>query len=291
MTAHDMLAQARQGNPQAIAVILNHFTRPKEITTHVTKNENTLKIVFSAHRLPNQSVMTGFVRRSIEQLNIDGIDTVQIVGERIDDDPATWSAELDLAPAISPASVEASLAAAQDASLSDRSHNELDHPEELNSSAAFPNGVSASSLAIATPTTIVSTPAATSELVHQNGQERAIAPVPSSALARSDSTPPTSTENQAFQDLVDSPILRKPEVVVLLLFVLVLILWQTYLSILEGAAPEGSLNGRELARRLSVSYSTISRRKHRDDFSQWSQALDPDGITWVYTEGVFVPQL
>lgn len=274
-----MLTQARKGNPQAIAVILNHFTRPKEITTTVNKAGNALHIVFSAHRLPNQDVMTNFVQRSIEQLEIHTVDRVYITGQRVGHDPAEWHTDLSL-PAIE--ATEDTVELIQEVKYSAVKPQTSDRTAE--------NGLTAGTLAIATSTAIVSKPASALATAQNGHHSQDGARAPSSAITLSDSAPPTST-NQALQDLADSPIMRKPEVVVLLLFVVVLVLWQTYLAIIERAAPEGSLNGRELARRLAVSYSTISRRKHRDDFMQWSQALDPDGITWVYTEGVFVPQL
>ncbi|HEY9818663.1 MAG TPA: hypothetical protein V6D20_23075 [Candidatus Obscuribacterales bacterium] len=91
----------------------------------------------------------------------------------------------------------------------------------------------------------------------------------------------------------ESPIsvFNRPEAVVLLLFVTVLLLWQAYQSLISDAAPDGSLTARELARRLDVNPSTINRRKAQPDFPAWSQFLDPVGIAWIYTDGVFLPQL
>ncbi|TVQ17197.1 MAG: hypothetical protein EA367_18205, partial [Leptolyngbya sp. DLM2.Bin15] len=91
----------------------------------------------------------------------------------------------------------------------------------------------------------------------------------------------------------ESPInvFNRPEAVVLLLFVTVLLLWQAYQSLISDAAPDGSLTVRELARRLDVNPSTINRRKNQNDFPAWSQFLDPVGIAWIYTDGVFLPQL
>lgn len=266
MTARDTLTQARQGNSQAIAVILNHFTRPKEITTDVSVHGAILRIVFSADRLPNKSVMTSFVRRSIEQLDIDVVQAVQVIGQRTGDTPAAWVEEISF----------------------EEPHDYLGRfagEEEVDDR----DGDQTEGAIAPSPTTDVHPEPHTSELiqeqgdVHHNGQ----APASEHSLA----TAGVTAANQTWQDLSESPILRRPEAVVLILFVLVLILWQTYQAIIESAAPEGSLNGRELARRLSVSYSTISRRKNREDFCVWSQTLDPDGITWVYTDGVFVPQL
>lgn len=42
------------------------------------------------------------------------------------------------------------------------------------------------------------------------------------------------------------------------------------------------LTGIQLATRLNINSSILSRRRSRPDFSQWSQKLDPDRIAWTY---------
>ncbi|NEQ55322.1 MAG: hypothetical protein F6K11_35265 [Leptolyngbya sp. SIO3F4] len=43
-----------------------------------------------------------------------------------------------------------------------------------------------------------------------------------------------------------------------------------------------SLTQAELARRLSLSSSSVGRKKFSPDFAQWSQARDPQGWVWSY---------
>lgn len=38
----------------------------------------------------------------------------------------------------------------------------------------------------------------------------------------------------------------------------------------------------ELAKRLGVSHSSISRQKDKEFFSEWSQSKDTDGVAWRY---------
>ncbi|MBO9997809.1 MAG: hypothetical protein J7641_02185 [Cyanobacteria bacterium SID2] len=45
-----------------------------------------------------------------------------------------------------------------------------------------------------------------------------------------------------------------------------------------------SLIQAQLARRLAVSPSTIGKRKHKPDFSEWVRTKDPDGISWHYCD-------
>lgn len=46
----------------------------------------------------------------------------------------------------------------------------------------------------------------------------------------------------------------------------------------------------DLAKRLDLNSSTLSRKKSDDDFALWSQSKDPDGLAWEYLakKGVFV---
>ncbi|MDX2241803.1 MAG: hypothetical protein NW224_14045 [Leptolyngbyaceae cyanobacterium bins.302] len=86
-------------------------------------------------------------------------------------------------------------------------------------------------------------------------------------------------------------LVQRPEMVALVAFALILVLWDTYLEWMEALDPTEPLTGVRLARRLGISASTLSRFKERANFSQWSQDLDPDGIAWSYENKVFVPRL
>ncbi len=45
-----------------------------------------------------------------------------------------------------------------------------------------------------------------------------------------------------------------------------------------------SLTGFALAHRLKVSETTISRRKSKPDFAEWTRSKDPDGVAWIYSK-------
>ena len=88
----------------------------------------------------------------------------------------------------------------------------------------------------------------------------------------------------------DQNLLDRPDAVVLVIVAIIVAFWQLYLAMLEEST-SASLSGRSLAYRLGVDPSTISRRKNRENFHQWSQNLDPEGIGWDYIEGSFWPRL
>ena len=52
-----------------------------------------------------------------------------------------------------------------------------------------------------------------------------------------------------------------------------------------------SLIQADLAKRLDINTSTLTRRRSDEDFSQWSQSKDPEGIAWKYLaeNKIFVP--
>ena len=83
-------------------------------------------------------------------------------------------------------------------------------------------------------------------------------------------------------------LLQRPEIVAMMAIALLLVFWDAYMEWMDEA--DQSISGRQLARRLGVSSSTISRYKARSNFSEWSQALDPEGIAWSYTGKAFVQE-
>jgi hypothetical protein len=92
------------------------------------------------------------------------------------------------------------------------------------------------------------------------------------------------------EDTNIADILQRPEAVILLILISVLFFWDLYLDLVEDANTDAPRSGRELARRLGVNSSTISRRKDREGFSEWTKSLDPEGIAWTYRDGIFIPQ-
>jgi hypothetical protein len=48
--------------------------------------------------------------------------------------------------------------------------------------------------------------------------------------------------------------------------------------------PSEPLTGIALAERLNVSDTTISRRKSKANFPEWSRSKDPEGIAWTYSK-------
>jgi hypothetical protein len=112
-------------------------------------------------------------------------------------------------------------------------------------------------------------------------------PVQSNISPDTSGEPPQTSPDE--WDITIQNLIQRPEMLALITFALILVLWDTYSEWLAEVDPGQPLSGVKLARRLGVNSSTISRYKLRPNFSQWSQDLDPDGIAWSYDGKFFVP--
>jgi hypothetical protein len=270
MTSQDLLTLARQGDSNAIAAILNRVTEPKGIKVKVTRQARCLHILLESDKLLNQQSVINFILGSIRTLKIEPIETVQVYGRQIGNNSVAWNQGIWLdgashqPPGNQPPAVQPSIS-----------------PISQPTQPLTPDPVIQS-----TPPSTASSPEP--PLAVPESAETAIAAsTPSASLAE------TTEETAPLADLPadTQALLRRPEAVVLILFVSLIMLWQLYVDFMEEANLDEPLSGRELARRLGVNSSTISRRKDRDDFPTWSQDLDPDGIKWIPQNGLFVAQI
>lgn len=98
MTQPKLLELAKQGEPQAIAVLMNRSLQPQGLSVKVSREGDRLSVLLQADQTPNRLVMTNFVRNGITNLKLQSvIQTVEIIGQRTGDDQPAWTQELDLA--------------------------------------------------------------------------------------------------------------------------------------------------------------------------------------------------
>jgi len=65
MTPASLLEQSKQGNPAAIATLINRHLHPKGITAKVTHKNQCLIVVLEAAALPDRQTMSAFVLKGI----------------------------------------------------------------------------------------------------------------------------------------------------------------------------------------------------------------------------------
>ncbi|MBF2077438.1 MAG: hypothetical protein IGR76_02685 [Synechococcales cyanobacterium T60_A2020_003] len=98
MTQPKLMELAKQGEPQAIAILMNRSLQPQGMSVKVSREGDRLSVLLQADQTPNRLVMTNFVRNGITNLKLQSvIQTVEIIGQRTGDDQPAWTQELDLA--------------------------------------------------------------------------------------------------------------------------------------------------------------------------------------------------
>jgi hypothetical protein len=98
MVNSNILDLARQGNPEAIAKLMNQSLRVKQITVVVSLMDNCLTILASAPEPPNRTFMVNFVREGMEKLNTTSIQRVRIRSFQKGAKAPSWQEVLVLRP-------------------------------------------------------------------------------------------------------------------------------------------------------------------------------------------------
>lgn len=78
MVNSNILDLARQGNPEAIAKLMNKSLRVKQITVVVSLIDDCLNILASGVEPPNRTFLVNFIREGMEKLNIEKVRRVRV---------------------------------------------------------------------------------------------------------------------------------------------------------------------------------------------------------------------
>jgi len=85
---------AKQGNPKAIALLLNRQLQPKGITAKVSAKDISFSIIVESIKTPPQLQLVSFVRQVFVSLGIDIWQTVKIYGRRIGEEFPDWHEDI-----------------------------------------------------------------------------------------------------------------------------------------------------------------------------------------------------
>jgi hypothetical protein len=96
MTQLDLIEQAKQGDPSAIAALMNKSLQPKGMTALVDRHDDRLEVTLAAERVPNRQALTAFVEKGISNLGIQIIKSVRVMGQQIGAESPAWTHELHL---------------------------------------------------------------------------------------------------------------------------------------------------------------------------------------------------
>jgi len=92
------LARAQQGDPTAIAALINHSLQPKGITAAVQWVEGCLQVMLEAAHIPDQKALVEFVRKGIINLEIASLQTLQVSARQPGALSPAWSQTIAIAP-------------------------------------------------------------------------------------------------------------------------------------------------------------------------------------------------
>ncbi|MDJ0674776.1 MAG: hypothetical protein QNJ36_05260 [Calothrix sp. MO_167.B42] len=88
---------AKQGNPKAIASLINRQLNPKGITVKANLQDACLQIFLESLDPPIQEYILPFIQKGMSNLGIKVIKTVKIYGRQVGSSSALWTEEFNLA--------------------------------------------------------------------------------------------------------------------------------------------------------------------------------------------------
>lgn len=95
-TPPDVLQLARQGDPSAIAALINRHLEPKGISAQVTQQGSALQVVLESAQVPSQADLVAYVRKGITGLELSKIHLLSIHGKQSDRGGLAWTEEVVL---------------------------------------------------------------------------------------------------------------------------------------------------------------------------------------------------
>ncbi|PPT08632.1 Permeases of the major facilitator superfamily [Geitlerinema sp. FC II] len=101
-TPNQLLDQAKQGDPKAIAALMNRSTQPKGISVKASLNDRCLQVLLEGENAPSQTKSIGFVREGMLKLDIASIDRVRVYGRQVGRETPVWQDEIVLKEAPPP---------------------------------------------------------------------------------------------------------------------------------------------------------------------------------------------
>lgn len=96
MTSINLLEQAKQGDTQAIATLMNKALESKDITVQVSIKDDSLTITAEAKEVPEQSFFVDYVQKAIAKLSLTKIKWLYIRGQAIGSKHPAWRQSINL---------------------------------------------------------------------------------------------------------------------------------------------------------------------------------------------------
>ncbi|HEY9850114.1 MAG TPA: hypothetical protein V6D28_11685 [Leptolyngbyaceae cyanobacterium] len=96
MSQPNLLELAKQGNPKAIATLLNRSLQPKGITVKASLKNDCLQLMLESEQIPDRQELVPFIRKGLTNLQAGSICNVKIYGQQIGMASPSWHEKFDL---------------------------------------------------------------------------------------------------------------------------------------------------------------------------------------------------
>ncbi len=96
MAEPNTLKLAKQGNPKAIAAMINRSLRAKQIIAKVNRKDDCLQVLVESAQIPNQKAMVSFIHQGLTKLGVETIKTVQVYGRQKGQDSLAWNQSFEI---------------------------------------------------------------------------------------------------------------------------------------------------------------------------------------------------
>ncbi|NES24739.1 MAG: hypothetical protein F6K41_38970, partial [Symploca sp. SIO3E6] len=96
MNQQDILGLAKQGNPQAIAVLINRSLQSKSIRAKVKKRKECLFVLLESSQVPNKEALVAFLRKGMISLGVKSIKNVEVYGCKLGENSPAWHQRIEL---------------------------------------------------------------------------------------------------------------------------------------------------------------------------------------------------
>jgi tetratricopeptide (TPR) repeat protein len=94
-TKPSLLEAAKQGNPKAIAKLMNRSLQPKGTTAKVALDNDCLQVMLESSQVPATS-LAGVIRQGLINLGVKSIKQVKVYGRQIGEEIPDWSQDFEL---------------------------------------------------------------------------------------------------------------------------------------------------------------------------------------------------
>lgn len=92
----NILEQAKQGNPNAIAALMSRSMKSQGIDVKASLDDRCLEVILEAAKVPTPQATVSFIRKGMTNLGVHSIDTVRVSAYQTGDSTSAWQEEIVL---------------------------------------------------------------------------------------------------------------------------------------------------------------------------------------------------